>query len=194
MANAVVTMSVAIPSSCSADARERPPAVQRTRRRRDQAADEPAQHDAHQDDHDRRDHARDVADQLREHVRQRLEPQRVRRHEDHGEHHEPEHQIGEDADRVEVRARSLDRLHHPTALQHAVQADAAQEALGQLLEHLRQEVSGEQDDERAEECGHELTEDLGEARLQPLPEVGAGILEEHGLGWWARPGGASGTS
>jgi hypothetical protein len=43
-------------------------------------------------------------DQLAENARQRLQPERVGRDQDDGEHHEPEHQVREHPRRVEVRA------------------------------------------------------------------------------------------
>ena len=107
IANAVVTMSVATPSSCSdmntastitppfPIARERRPAVQRARGRRDQRRHEVAEHDAEDHDHHRRDHARHVAHQLREGLPEVVDPERLRRDQHRDEEQEPEDEVRE---------------------------------------------------------------------------------------------------
>jgi hypothetical protein len=66
-----------------------------------------------------------------------------------------------------VRARALDGLHDATALQQIVQAHPPEQLFRAALDQLRQQVAGEQDDQRAEERGYELGE-LREAALQSL--------------------------
>src|SRR5258708_2920123 len=117
-------------------ARRGPPAVPRPRRRRDEPLDESTEDDTDEDDHQRGNHARDIADERPHDVGQRVEAEGVRREQNHGEHHEPEHQVGENARRIQMRARPLDGLRHAAALEHPVQSDLAERAFCPPLQHL----------------------------------------------------------
>ena len=54
--------------------------------------------------------------------------------------------------------------------------NASQPALDELLEHLREQIAGEENDQRAEQRGQRLAEDLREARLQTVAEVRACLV------------------
>ena len=71
-------------------------------------------------------------------------------------------------------AAALDRLHHAAALQRLVQPDATQQPLGALLDQLRQQVAGEEDDERADHRRNHFGE-LRERFAQALEE-GQGLV------------------
>ena len=154
--------------------------MQRAGARSDEPADELPKHDAHEDDDDRGDDARDVADQLPELTRERFEAQRVRGHENHGEHHEPEYEIADHARWIDLRARSLHRFHHTSALEHRVQSHTTEESVDDSLEHLGQEISGEDDDQRAEKLWNQIAENLTEARPETIDEGQfGGVLLKH---------------
>jgi len=145
--------------------------MHRACRRTNDSADESAEHDADENYHDGGDHARDVADERRHHVGERLETERVRREQDHREHHQPEHEVGEHARGIDMRSRALDRLRDTAPLEQMIQTNSAKTALGEFLQHLREQVSSEQNDQRAEERRQRLAEHLSEARLQSIAEV-----------------------
>jgi hypothetical protein len=52
-----------------------------------------------------------------------------------------------------VRPRTLNGLKDAASLKQVIQADTPQSSLGQLLEHLREQVAGEEDDKGTEERG-----------------------------------------
>jgi hypothetical protein len=72
----------------------------------------------------------------------------------------------------------------PPLRQHLVQSDAAQRAIDETLQHLRQEVAGKDDDEGTEERGNELSENLVETLAKALRECRAidRFLKNHGEG------------
>ena len=143
--------------------------MQSTRRRHDQSTDECAEYDADYQDDDRCDNARDVAHQLREHVGERLKPQRVRGDQHHREHHEPEDETPSDSRWIHSRARSLDSLHHAATLEDLIEVDPSHQPIGSLLEQSGEEITGKQNDQRAEQRRYVAIE-LLEAILQSLAE------------------------
>jgi hypothetical protein len=62
-------------------------------------------------------------------------------------------------------------VHHVAALEQLVEPDAPKEAVDKLLEQLRQEIAGEEDDQRAEQRWHDVAEYVREARLEALAEI-----------------------
>jgi hypothetical protein len=98
-----------------------------------------------------------------------IEAEGVRRHEDHGEHDQPEHQIADHARRVHVGPGPLHGFHHPTAHQHGVQPDLAKRLVDDALQELREQIPREDDDQRAQQRRNEVG-NLCEAGLQSLGE------------------------
>ena len=98
-----------------------------------------------------------------------MQSQRIGGDEHHRKHHEPENETSGDARWVDARSRSLDGLHHTTALEDLIEADAAHQSIGPLLEQSRQQITGKENDQRAEERGH-ITIELLEASLQSFAE------------------------
>ena len=70
-----------------------------------------------------------------------------------------------------MRARTLDGVHDTAPLEHLVESHTSQQSLRALLDHLRDEIAREQNDERAKERGHELAEHR-EAVLEAFGERG----------------------
>jgi hypothetical protein len=78
---------------------------------------------------------------------------------------------------IEVRATTLHGVHDAAALERFVEANPMHQALNALLDQLRQQVTGEKDDERAEH-GRNHVGQLRECFAQTLDERQGRILGE----------------
>src|SRR5512140_714279 len=91
----------------------------------------------------------------------------MRSNENHDEHHEPERDVADEPGRRAPPARALDGIEHAAALQPLVDADPVQPPVDSALDELRQQIAGEENDQRAEQRGNVECE-LIEAALQTV--------------------------